>query len=204
MSSYRAFISFALCAALAATAKLASAQADAPPALPPGPASYKVEPTHTFVTWEAKHFGTSTSRGRFDKKDGSIDIDTIAKTGKAEIVIDMKSNSTGVGPFDKHLATKDFFNSDEFPTATFKGDKFKFEGDKVTEVAGTLTMLGKTLPLTLKALAYNCYMSPMVKKQVCGGDFEATVKRSEYGMNYGVPFIPDNIKLLIQIEAIRQ
>ena len=204
MSSRRIYATLALSVSFAATVQPAYAQADAPPALPPGPASYKVEPTHTFVTWEAKHFGTSTSRGRFDKKDGAIDIDTIAKTGKVEIVIDMKSNSTGVAPFDKHLASKDFFNSEEFPTATFKGDKFKFDGDKVTEVAGTLTMLGKTLPLTLKAGAYNCYMSPMVKKQVCGGDFEATVKRSEYGMNYGVPFIPDNIKLLIQIEAIRQ
>jgi polyisoprenoid-binding protein YceI len=191
-------------AALTIFAGTTHAQNDAATALAPGPATYKVEPTHTFVTWEAKHFGTSTSRGRFEKKDGTINIDTVAKTGKAEIVIDMKSNTTGVEAFDKHLAGKDFFKNDEFPTATFKGDQFKFDGDKVTEVAGTLTLLGKTLPLTLKATGYNCYMSPQLKKQVCGGDFEATVKRSEYGMNYGVPFIPDNIRLLIQIEAVRQ
>jgi polyisoprenoid-binding protein YceI len=202
--STQRFFTYLSVAAVAVYAGSVIAQADAVNPLAPGPASYKVEPTHTFVTWEAKHFGTSTSRGRFEKKDGMINIDTIAKTGKAEIVIDMKSNSTGVEAFDKHLAGKDFFKNEEFPTATFKGDQFKFDGDKVTEVAGTLTMLGKTLPLTLKAAGYNCYMSPMIKKQVCGGDFEAIVKRSEYGMNYGVPFIPDNIRLLIQIEAIRQ
>ncbi len=198
------FLSLSASAALAIVAIAVHAQTDTATALAPGPATYKVEPTHTFVTWEAKHFGTSTSRGRFDKKEGTINIDTAAKTGKAEIVIDMKSNSTGVEAFDKHLAGKDFFKNDEFPTATFKGDQFKFDGDKVTEVAGTLTLLGKTLPLTLKAAGYNCYMSPIIKKQVCGGDFEATIKRSEYGMNYGVPFIPDNIRLLIQIEAVRQ
>jgi polyisoprenoid-binding protein YceI len=166
--------------------------------------TYKVEPTHTFVTWEAKHFGTSTSRGRFDKKDGTITIDAAAKKGNAEITIDMKSMNTGVAPFDKHLTGKDFFNADEFPTATFKGDQFKFDGDRVTEVAGTLTMLGKTNPVTLKASGFGCYMSPMIKRQVCGGDFETTIARTQWGMNYGVPGIPDNIRLVIQIEAIKQ
>ncbi len=166
--------------------------------------TYKVEPTHTFVIWEAKHFGTSTSRGRFDKKDGTIVIDASAKKGSAEITIDMKSMNTGVAPFDKHLTSKDFFNAEEFPTATFKGDQFKFDGDRVTEVNGTLTMLGKTNPVTLKASGFGCYMSPMIKRQVCGGDFEATIARSQWGMGYGVPAIPDNIRLLIQIEAIKQ
>lgn len=169
-----------------------------------GPETYVIEPTHTFVTWEAKHFGTSTSRGRFDKKDGSITIDTIAKTGKAEISIDLKSISTGTGVFDKILQGKNFFNSDEFPTALFKGDQFKFDGDKVTEIAGTLTLNGKTNPVTLKASNYNCYTSPVFRKQVCGGDFDAFIKRSEYGMNYLVPFVSDATRLVIQIEAIKQ
>jgi polyisoprenoid-binding protein YceI len=166
--------------------------------------TYKVEPTHTFVTWEAKHFGVSTSRGRFDKKDGTIEIDAVAKKGKAEITIDMKSMNTGVAPFDKHLTSKDFFNADEFPTATFKADNFKFDGDRVTEIVGTLTMLGKTNPVTLKATGFGCYMSPMIKRQVCGGDFETTLQRTQWGMNYGVPAIPDSVRLLIQIEAIKQ
>ncbi len=165
---------------------------------------YKVEPTHTFVTWEAKHFGVSTSRGRFDKKDGTIEIDAVAKKGSAEITIDMKSMNTGVAPFDKHLTSKDFFNADEFPTATFKGSEFKFDGDRVTEVAGTLTMLGQTQPVTLKANGFGCYISPMIRRQVCGGDFETTIARTRWGMNYGVPAIPDNVRLLIQIEAIKQ
>ncbi|KPF68040.1 hypothetical protein IP84_11390 [beta proteobacterium AAP99] len=166
--------------------------------------TYSVEPTHTFVTWEAKHFGTSTSRGRFDKKDGSITIDRTAKTGRAEITIQTASMNTGVAPFDKHLTSKDFFNSEQFPTAVFKGEKFTFEGDKVTAVEGTLTLLGKTNPVTLKATGFNCYQNPFFKREVCGGDFEATVKRSLYGMTYGLPGIPDDIRLLIQIEAVRQ
>jgi polyisoprenoid-binding protein YceI len=166
--------------------------------------TYSVEPTHTFVMWEAKHFGTSTSRGRFDKKAGSITIDRAAKTGNAEITIDMNSISTGVAPFDKHLKSDDFFAAEKFPEAKFVGNKFTFDGDKVTEVAGTLTMRGKTNPVTLKAIGFNCYNSPMLKREVCGGDFETTIQRSLYDVSYGVPGIPDNIKLTIQVEAIKQ
>jgi polyisoprenoid-binding protein YceI len=166
--------------------------------------TYTVEPTHTFVMWEAKHFGTSTSRGRFDKKSGSITIDRAAKTGKAEVTIDMKSMNTGVAPFDKHLTGDDFFAAEKFPEAKFVGTNFKFDGDKVTEVAGTLTMRGKTNPVTLKGNGFNCYDHPMLKRQVCGGDFETTIKRSLFDVSYGLPGIPDDIRLTIQVEAVKQ
>ncbi len=185
--------------ALAATAALAltgTAQAQS--------ATYVVEPTHTFVTFEAKHFGTSTNRGRFDKKEGTITIDPAAKTGKAEISIDMASINTGTAAFDGHLKGKDFFNAGEFATAKFVGDKFEFDGTKVKSVAGTLTMLGKTAPVTLTAEHYNCFMHPRLKVEVCGGDFVTTIQRSQWGMGYGLPGIPDSIKLVIQVEAVKQ
>jgi polyisoprenoid-binding protein YceI len=167
--------------------------------------TYAIDPTHTFVTFEASHFGTSTLRGRFDKKEGTVTLNKAAKTGKAEITLDASSVSTGVGPLDSHLKSKDFFNAAEFATAKFSGDKFSFTGDKVSAVAGTLTILGKTQPVTLKATNFNCYTSPMLKREVCGGDFETTIARSAYGMNYGVADgLPDNIRLVIQIEAIKQ
>jgi polyisoprenoid-binding protein YceI len=183
-----------IAAALIAAAGFAQAQS----------ATYSIDPTHTFVTFEASHFGTSTLRGRFDRKEGTVVFDRAAKTGKAEITIDMTSVSTGVGPLDGHLKSKDFFNAAENGSAKFVADKFAFNGDKVTEVAGTLTLLGKTNPVTLKATNFNCYNNPMFKREVCGGDFETTITRSQYGITYGLPGIPDNIRLLIQIEAIKQ
>ena len=72
------------------------------------------------------------------------------------------------------------------------------------EVTGNLTLLGQTHPVTLKATKFNCYTNPLVKREVCGGDFETTIARSQWGISYGVPGIPDNIRLLIQIEAIKQ
>ena len=168
-------------------------------------ATYSADPMHTFVTFEAKHFGTSTLRGRFDKKEGSVTIDREAKTGKADFTIDTTSISTGVLQLDKHLKSKDFFNAEQNPTAKFEGDKMTFDGDKVKSVEGTLTMLGKTLPVTLTADNFNCYQSPNLQRQVCGGDFETTIARSKWGMDYGVAKgLPDNIRLLIQVEAIKQ
>jgi polyisoprenoid-binding protein YceI len=184
-------------AATAALATLATAPAHA--------ATYSIDPTHTFVTFEVKHFGTSTTRGRFDKKEGSVSFDRAARSGKVDITIDVASINTGVAPFNGHLKSKDFFNVAAHPKARFVGERLVFDGDKVSEVAGTLTLLGKTLPVTLKASNFNCYDNPIFKREVCGGDFETTIARSQWGMTWGIDMgIPDNVRLLVQVEAIKQ
>ena len=183
-----------IAAALFATVGLAQAES----------VTYAIDPTHTFATFEAKHFGTSTYRGRFDKKEGSVTIDKAAKTGKVEITIDTTSVSTGVAPLDTHLKSKDFLNATEFPTAKFVSDKFTYDGDKVASVSGTLTIRGKTGPVTLTATNFNCYTNPMLKREVCGGDFETTIQRTLWDVSYGVPVVSDNIRLLIQVEAVKQ
>jgi polyisoprenoid-binding protein YceI len=168
-------------------------------------ATYAIDPTHTFASFEISHFGTSTNRGRFDKKSGTVQLDKAGKTGKVEITLDTGSINTGTDAFNKHLQSKDFFNAAEFPTAKFVADKFSFNGDKVTEVAGTLTLLGKTNPVVFKATNFNCYVNPMLKVEVCGGDFETTIVRSQYGMVWGLNFgFSDNVRLIVQVEAVKQ
>ena len=168
-------------------------------------ATYAIDPTHTFVSFEIAHFGTSTNRGRFDKKDGSVQLDKAGKSGKVDMTIDMTSINTGTPAFDKHLQSADLFDAAKYPTAKFVADKFAFNGDKVSEVSGALTLLGKTNPVTLKATNFNCYQSPMLKREVCGGDFETTIDRSAYGLNYGLQWgFPKDVRLVVQIEAIKQ
>lgn len=168
-------------------------------------ATYAIDPSHTYATFEIAHFGTSTNRARFDKKEGSVTLDKAAKTGKVEISIDMNSINSGSEAFNKHLKSAEIFNAEKFPTAKFVGDKFTFAGDKVSEIAGTLTLAGKTNPVTLKATNFNCYESPMLKREVCGGDFEATVTRSQFGVNYGLQYgFPDAVRVVIQVEAVKQ
>ncbi len=169
------------------------------------PAEYAIDPTHTFATFEISHFGASVNRGRFDKKDGKVQLDKAAKTGKVEITFDVASVNTGTAAFDKHLQSADIFDVAKHPTAKFVSDKFHFNGDKVTAVDGTLTLLGKTQPITLKANQFACYDNPMLKREVCGGDFEATIDRTAFGLNYGVDWgFPKNVRLVVQVEAVKQ
>lgn len=166
---------------------------------------YEIEPTHTFVNFEVVHFQTSTLRARFNDVDGFIELDRQARKGKADIAIDMASISSGTADFDKHLKSADFFDIAKTPKARFVGKDFGFDGDKLTHVSGELTMLGKTVPVTLNGSRFNCYDQPVLKVHVCGGDFETTIERSQWGMNWGIDMgVPDQVRLLVQIEAIRK
>ena len=168
-------------------------------------ATYKIDPNHTAVMYEISHFGTSTSRGRFDQKEGNVEFDRAAKTGKVQFTFQTASISTGVPALDTHMKGKDFFDSATYPTATFSGDKFTFDGDKVSSIDGTLTMLGKTQPVTLKATSFNCYQSPQLKREVCGGNFTTTITRSQWGLSWGLNYgFADQIPLTITVEAIAQ
>ena len=113
-------------AAMTATALACAVSAQA--------ATYAIEPTHTFVTFEATHFGTSTNRGRFDKKEGTVQFDRAGKTGKVDLTIQADSINTGTEAFNAHLKKPDFFDAAKHPTMHFTADKFSFNADKVTEV----------------------------------------------------------------------
>lgn len=187
--------SFTLLAAAAVLSTAGLAQA----------ADYAIDPTHTFATFEIGHFGASVNRARFDKKEGTVSFDKAAKTGKVDIAIDMTSVNSGTGAFDKHLQSADIFNAAKFPKARFVSEKFVFNGDKVSEVVGQLTLLDKTQPVTLKANQFTCYDSPVLKREVCGGDFEASIDRTAFGVNYGVDWgFPKNVRLVLQVEAVKQ
>lgn len=185
--------------ALAAAATLAAGAVHAESA------AYGIDPSHTFATFEIGHFGASVNRGRFDKKEGTVQFDRAGKSGKVDISIDVASVNTGTAAFNKHLQSADLFDAAKYPTIRFVSDKFNFNGDNVTEVVGALTLMGKTQPVTLKASQFNCYQSPMLKREVCGGDFEATIDRTQWGMNYGVDWgFPKNVRLVVQVEAVKQ
>jgi len=165
--------------------------------------SYKVDPSHTFPSFEVMHLGYSIQRGRFNKTSGRITLDAAARKGTAEITIDAASVDTGFDKLEAHLRAEDFFHVAQYPTITFKGDQFAFEGDKVKSVSGNLTIRGVTRPVTLTATYFNCGDHPMAKRKACGGDFTASIKRTDFGMKYAVPAVADDVTLRIQVEAIK-
>jgi polyisoprenoid-binding protein YceI len=168
------------------------------------PATFAIDPAHSVVTFETLHLGTSTHRGRFQVKEGSILLDRAAKTGKADVVVDIASVSIASSALENFLKGERAFNTTQNPTARFVGEAFTFDGTKVASVAGTLTILGKSQPVTLKATRFNCYENGQLKREVCGGDFETTIQRNQFGLGFAPSAAPDDVRLLIQVEGIHQ
>ncbi len=166
--------------------------------------TYTIDPTHTFVYFEVMHYKTATVRGRFDKTEGSVALDRQARHGQADITIHTTSINSGIPAFDGMLKSDKFFDAANHPQARFTSSKFAFTDDAgIAAVDGTLTLRGKTAAVRLKARHFNCYQHPVVQRQVCGGDFVAEINRRDWGISsYDV--IPDDVRLVIQIEAVRQ
>lgn len=164
--------------------------------------TYKVDPNHTYPSFEADHKGISFWRGKFTKTEGTITLDRAAKTGTMNITIDANSLDFGHAKMNDHAKSKDMFNVPLFPSITYVGKSMKFEGDKLVAVEGELTLLGVTKPVLLTINKFKCIEDGMTKKEICGADASAEFKRSDFGMNFALNwgFSPD-VKLSIQVEA---
>lgn len=166
------------------------------------PVSYLPEPGFTQVHFEVRHFGTSTARGRFDKVQASVTLDPGGSAGNVSVVVDTASVSTGFGPLDAMIRGEGFLASATHPQAYFVATRMRFDGDRLAEVRGEFTLRGVSQPLSLTATRYACREDDSAR-QVCGGDFEATLQRSAFQAGFGLPFVGDEVKLSIAIEGMR-
>jgi len=167
------------------------------------PETYVLDVNHTKPRFEYNHFGYSTQLSRFDTVSGTITIDRAAKTGSADVTIDAKSVNTGSTVFNGHIQGEDFFDTEKYPTITYKSDKFKFDGDKLVAVEGDLTIKGVTRPVTLTVTSMLCMPHPMTKKDACGANATAKVKRSDFNMGKYAPYVSDEVTLSIPVESMK-
>lgn len=167
------------------------------------PETYVIDSGHTLPRFQYSHFGYSTQLSRFDKTTGTIKIDRAAKTGSVEVEIDAKSVNTGLALFNEHIQAEDFFDTAKYPTITYKSTQLKFNGDKLVAVEGNLTIKGITKPVTLTVTSFMCMPHPMRKKDACGADATAVVKRSDFNMGKHAPYVGDEVTLTIPVEAVK-
>jgi polyisoprenoid-binding protein YceI len=165
--------------------------------------SYTIDPAHTFPHFSINHLGFSTMRGRFDSTSGKLNLDMEKKTAAVDITIDANSISTGFAKRDQHLRSPDFLNAAEYPEIKFTSTKVTFNGDKSAKVEGNLTIAGATKPVTLNVHSINCGRNPMNKKEMCGFDASTKIKRSDFGVNYGLPAIGDEMEMVFEVEAVK-
>jgi len=172
--------------------------------------SYTVDRIHSFPHFGIDHLGLSMIWGRFDKMSGKFTLDRAAKTASVELAIETASVTTGDNDRgsrprtrDEHLRSADFFNVAKFPQMSYKSTNVKFSGDNPSEIEGQLTLLGATKPVTLKIDRWLCKDHPLAKRPACGGNVSGFLKRSEFGMKFGIPAMSDEIRLMINFEALK-
>jgi polyisoprenoid-binding protein YceI len=168
------------------------------------PITYKIDPMHTYPSFEADHMGgLSTWRGKFNKTSGTITFDKTAGTGSVDVVVDMASADFGLDKLNQDAAGPTLFDAGKFPKATYKGTLGDFVDGKPTKLSGKLTLHGVTLPLDLKIVRFKCMPHPMFKREVCGAEALGSFQRDKFGMSAGKDYGFDmGVTMHIQVEAL--
>src|ERR1700691_4524375 len=167
--------------------------------------TYNVDPDHTHPSFEVDHFGgLSTWRGTFKKTTGTVEIDTVARTGTVDVVIDTTTVDFAHDKLNAHVSSPEMLDVSKYPTAEYKGKFVEFANGAPKTISGNLTLHGVTKPVALTINSFKCIEHPMLKKQVCGADASGSFNRADFGVNYGQQYgFNQNVLLRIQVEAIK-
>lgn len=167
------------------------------------PVDYQLTPTHSFVHFEWPHAGLSTLRGRFDKVAGRVTLDRPARDGRGEVQIRLDSLNTGRPTLD--TALRRALGAEGETSVHYAIDRLRFEGDRPAGAQGRLTWRDGELEVELRAERFNCYLNPLLRREVCGGDFTADLEPAALGLALDPAFgLGRPIRLRVQVEAIRQ
>jgi len=167
--------------------------------------TYSVDPDHTHPSFEVDHFGgLSTWRGTFKKTSGTVQIDTAARTGSVDVIIDTASVDFAHDKLNAHVSSPEMLDVAKFPTAEYKGKFVEFADGAPKTISGNLTLHGVTKPVTLTINSFKCIQHPMLKKEVCGADASGTFSRADFGVNYGQQYgFKQDVLLRIQVEGVK-
>jgi polyisoprenoid-binding protein YceI len=185
--------------------------ATAPP--PPGPPAgvYVMDKAHTSVIFRVSHLGFSRYTARFASVDGKLTFDPAAPATMAvEATIDPQSLELNAPPagFHDQLMGKSFFDAGVFKAITFRSTKVELTGKTTAKVTGDFTLHGVTKPVTLE-VTYNGGYPPNAMDPGgarVGFSAHGTIKRSAFGMGFGVPAagsnmgVGDDVDLAIETE----
>ena len=167
-------------------------------------ASYRLDPGHTFLQFEIPHLWLFAERGQFDRAHGTLEFDAEQHTGSLEVIIDASSLDTGNDERDAVLKGTGWFDVGRYPRITFRSQHFLFEQDRLMAIEGKLTMLGVTQPMRLEIARIACGLNPVSRKWRCGADASGMLQRSRFGMRTALPFVGDDVRLRIRVEADRE
>jgi len=159
--------------------------------------SYALDPAHSQAVFTVNHFGFSEYIGQFREPTGTLVLDTKAPAkSSVDVTFPIAKVGTTVAALDAHLQKPEFFDAEKFPTAHFVSTKVVAQGSAAT-ITGNLTIKGVTKPVVLKARFVGAGINPFTNKPAIGFSATTSVKRSDFGVAYGIPLVTDEVKLTI-------
>lgn len=166
---------------------------------------YEFDKAHTQILFFVDHLGFSKSQGEFHEYDGGFTFNRDEpEKSKVEIAIQTSSIDMDDEKWNDHMKNADFFNAEKFPTMVFKSTNIEKTGDKTGIITGDLTILETTKSVTLDAVFNKADVHPFNKKYVAGFSAKTKIKRSNFGMKYGLPLLGDEVDIMIEVEGFRQ
>jgi polyisoprenoid-binding protein YceI len=164
---------------------------------------YEFDKGHTSILFFVDHLGFSDMVGFFTAYSGGFTFDPAhPEASTIDVSLDPSGIRTSSTLLDHILQGEKFFNTDKFPAIRFVSEGITATGAHTGNVTGNLTMLGVTKPLTLHVHFNKAGYHPMTQNFVAGFSAEGTLKRSDFGMNYLIPMVGDQVRFMIQTEAI--
>ncbi len=169
------------------------------------PVDYRIDPEHTYPSFEADHMGISVWRGKFNKTTGRMTLDKAAGRGTVDVIVDLSSVDFGHDKMNVEAMGPNFFDVSKHPVATYKGKLAGFMNGVPTQVVGDLALHGVTRPVVLKINLFKCIPHPLLKRELCGADASGTFNREEFGLDAGKAYGFDmDVTLRVQMEAIEE
>ncbi|ASR51612.1 MAG: polyisoprenoid-binding protein [Blastomonas sp.] len=172
--------------------------------------TYKTDPGHSLIGWEVNHFGFNDYYGLFGDIAGTLMIDPAnLNAAKVDVTIPVGKVTTASAGLTSHLlrAGKDGGKPDFFgpspADARFVSTKVVASG-MTAKITGNLTLNGVTKEVTFDAEFTGAGTNPFNKKETIGFEAETEIKRSEFGIAYGLPMVSDEVELDISVAFEKQ
>ncbi|WP_245657961.1 YceI family protein [Roseivirga echinicomitans] len=167
--------------------------------------TWKIDPAHSSILFNAKHSGISFVNGRFEKFEATVEGGTAEDFTNAKIsfTAQVQSINTGVDGRDNHLRSADFFDMENHPTVTFKSTSFTKSGDGMYKVVGDLTMRGNTKQVELMAQHIGSIDTKDGGKKV-GFQIKGSVDRNEFGVSGAGGSVAPTIEIICNVEMATQ
>ncbi|MCZ4296773.1 YceI family protein [Henriciella marina] len=170
------------------------------------PVAYEFDKDHTTIVASWDHLGFSRQGIEFTDYDGNLMLDMeTPENSSIEVTFNLADGgfwvgTPGVDSFENHLSSGDLLDVEAFPTATFTATSFETEDGKTGTMTGELTLKGETRPVTLDVTLNKA--GEMRGTTKAGFSATGTMMRSEWGIDYAVPGVSDELQLMIETELV--